>query len=101
MLWGALAFFLNFVPIIGPLVGMAVFFVAGVAALAWPLPALAPLLLYACIHFFEGQLITPHLVARRFELNPLLVIISLLAYTIDRLLLWFQRGLFPYRTVES
>jgi hypothetical protein len=29
------------------------------------------------------------------------VIISLLAYGIDRLLLWFQRGLFPYRTVES
>jgi ABC-type nitrate/sulfonate/bicarbonate transport system permease component len=31
----------------------------------------------------------------------ILVIISLLAYGIDRLLLWFQRGLFPYRAVES
>jgi ABC-type nitrate/sulfonate/bicarbonate transport system permease component len=31
----------------------------------------------------------------------ILLIISLLAYGIDRLLLWFQRGLFPYRTVES
>jgi len=31
----------------------------------------------------------------------ILIIVSLLAYGIDRLLLWFQRGLFPYRTVES
>ena len=31
----------------------------------------------------------------------ILIIISLLAYSIDRLLLWFQRGLFPYRAVES
>ena len=31
----------------------------------------------------------------------ILLIISLLAYGIDRLLLWFQRGLFPYRAAES
>ncbi|MEO7273684.1 MAG: ABC transporter permease subunit [Vicinamibacterales bacterium] len=31
----------------------------------------------------------------------ILVIISLLAYLIDRLLLWFQRGLFPYRAAEA
>ena len=31
----------------------------------------------------------------------ILLIISMLAYGIDRLLLWLQRGLFPYRTVES
>jgi ABC-type nitrate/sulfonate/bicarbonate transport system permease component len=31
----------------------------------------------------------------------ILIIIGLLAYGIDRLLLWFQRGLFPYRVVEE
>ena len=31
----------------------------------------------------------------------ILIIIGLLAYGIDRLLAWFQRGLFPYRTVED
>ena len=31
----------------------------------------------------------------------ILFIISLLAYGIDRLLLWFQRGLFPYRVAEA
>jgi hypothetical protein len=29
------------------------------------------------------------------------VIIGLLAYGIDRVLFWFQRGLFPYRAVED
>jgi NitT/TauT family transport system permease protein len=31
----------------------------------------------------------------------ILMIIGLLAYGIDRLLFWFQRGLFPYRVVEE
>jgi ABC-type nitrate/sulfonate/bicarbonate transport system permease component len=31
----------------------------------------------------------------------ILLIISLLAYGIDRFLLWFQRGLFPYRTAQD
>jgi ABC-type nitrate/sulfonate/bicarbonate transport system permease component len=31
----------------------------------------------------------------------ILIIIGLLAYGIDRLLFWFQRGLFPYRAVEE
>src|SRR6478672_5476355 len=31
----------------------------------------------------------------------ILIIIGLLAYGIDRLLFWFQRGVFPYRTVEE
>jgi len=31
----------------------------------------------------------------------ILIVIGLLAYGIDRLLFWFQRGLFPYRVVEE
>jgi NitT/TauT family transport system permease protein len=31
----------------------------------------------------------------------ILVVIGLLAYSIDRLLLWFQQGLFPYRRLED
>jgi ABC-type nitrate/sulfonate/bicarbonate transport system permease component len=31
----------------------------------------------------------------------ILIIIGLLAYGIDRLLFFFQRGLFPYRVVED
>lgn len=77
IVWGALAFVLNFVPILGPLLGIAVFFVAGLVALPWPFPALAPALLYTIIHIAEGETLTPMLLARRFELNPVLVILSL------------------------
>jgi ABC-type nitrate/sulfonate/bicarbonate transport system permease component len=31
----------------------------------------------------------------------ILIVIGLLAYGIDRLLYWFQRGLFPHRTEED
>ena len=30
-----------------------------------------------------------------------LIVIGLLAFGIDRLLFWVERGLFPYRTVEE
>lgn len=75
--WGALAFVLNFIPILGPLLGIAIFFIAGLVALPWPFPALAPALLYALIHIAEGETLTPLLLARRFALNPVLVILSL------------------------
>lgn len=76
-LWGVTAFLLNYVPIIGPLIGVVVFVAAGTASLAWPFPALAPPLIYGAIHLVEGQVLTPMLLAKRFELNPVLIILSL------------------------
>ena len=39
--------------------------------------ALLPPLLYFGIHLVEGETLTPMLVARRFTLNPVLIILSL------------------------
>lgn len=77
LLWGATAFLLNYIPIIGPLAGVAVFFVAGVLSLEWPWLAMLPAALYLLIHVAEGETITPMLLAKRFTLNPVLVIVSL------------------------
>jgi predicted PurR-regulated permease PerM len=77
ILWGAVAFLLNFVPIIGPIIGVAIFFLAGLLTIDTLWQALLPAGLYLAIHLIEGQLITPMLLARRFILNPVLVIISL------------------------
>ena len=77
LLWGATAFFLNYVPILGPMVGVVVFFVAGVLSLGWPWYALIPAGIYLLIHIAEGETITPMLLAKRFTLNPVLVIVSL------------------------
>jgi predicted PurR-regulated permease PerM len=77
ILWGAAAFLLNYVPILGPLMGVGIFFLAGIVSLQWPWGALLPAGLYLLIHILEGEIITPLLLAKRFTLNPVLVIMSL------------------------
>ncbi|MDQ0472453.1 AI-2E family transporter [Labrys wisconsinensis] len=78
VLWGVLAFLLNFVPIMGPVFGIVLFFFAGLLTMDGFWPALMPAGLYLGIHLVEGEMITPMLLARRFTLNPVLVIISLI-----------------------
>jgi predicted PurR-regulated permease PerM len=78
ILWGSTALLLNYVPILGPLVGIGIFLVAGIITLDGPWVALMPAGLYLIIHIAEGETITPMLLANRFRLNPVLVIVSLL-----------------------
>jgi predicted PurR-regulated permease PerM len=77
ILWGATAFLLNYVPILGPVVGIGIFLVAGIISLDGPWFALLPAGLYLLIHIAEGETITPMILASRFKLNPVLVIVSL------------------------
>jgi predicted PurR-regulated permease PerM len=77
ILWGAAAFLLNYVPILGPLTGVGMFLLVGIVALPWPWAALLPGGIYLLIHITEGEIITPLLLAKRFTLNPVLVIVSL------------------------
>jgi predicted PurR-regulated permease PerM len=77
LLWGTLAFLLNYIPILGPLTGIAIFFFVGLFSSSNLLWALVPPGAYFLIHVIEGETVTPMLLARRFTLNPVLVIISL------------------------
>ncbi|HEX6842433.1 MAG TPA: AI-2E family transporter [Stellaceae bacterium] len=78
VLWGALAFVLNYVLILGPLTGIALFFIAGLMSFDTFWQALIPPGAYLIIHMIEGEWVTPMLVAKRFTLNPVLVIGSLI-----------------------
>lgn len=78
VLWGCIAFLLNYVPILGPLTGLVVFLAAGMLSLDPLWKAFMPMAAYGVIHLLEGETITPMLLARRFTLNPVLVIIALL-----------------------
>jgi predicted PurR-regulated permease PerM len=80
VLWGVAAFMLNYVPILGPFAGVGMFLLAGIVVLDWPLPALLPSGIYLLIHIAEGEIITPMLLAKRFTLNPALVIVSLFVW---------------------
>jgi predicted PurR-regulated permease PerM len=78
LLWGTVAFLLNYIPILGPLFGMVLFFFVGLFSysnVAW---ALAPSGIYLLVHVVEGETITPMLLAQRFTLNPVLVIATLM-----------------------
>lgn len=77
ILWGALAFLLNYVPILGPFTGVVIFLLSGLLTLDPLWRALLPAALYLCIHLAEGELITPMLLAQRFTLNPVLVVVAL------------------------
>ncbi|HTW27402.1 MAG TPA: AI-2E family transporter [Acetobacteraceae bacterium] len=76
-LWGVAAFCLNFIPYLGPFFGVLLFLVVGgiVKGLTWV--ALLPAGLYLAIHVAEGEVITPLLLARRFTINPVAVMLSL------------------------
>jgi predicted PurR-regulated permease PerM len=78
LLWGVIALVLNYVPIIGPVVGMVIFLMASVLSLGVDLWALLPVGLYLVVHVIEGEFITPWLVARRFTINPVAVILALI-----------------------
>src|ERR1022692_1483815 len=77
ILWGSVAFLLNYLPILGPALGVLIFLLAGLLTNNTLWQALLPAGLYIGFHLIEGETVTPMLLAKRFTLNPVLVILSL------------------------
>lgn len=77
VLWGIAAFFLNYLPFIGSLVGTVS---AGLIALLtysqiqW---AVVPALAYFSITTLEGHFVTPSILGHRLELNPVTILLSI------------------------
>ena len=78
VMWGLVAFTLNYVPILGAFAGIGVFLFAGLLQIEGTWQAFLPAAFYLGIHLIEGEIVTPMLLARRFTLNPVLVILSLI-----------------------
>lgn len=77
LVWGVMAFMLNYLPYIGALISIVLVGVLSVVtfdSLAYSL--LAPGLILT-VHVLEGQFMTPLLVGRRMELNAVAVFISI------------------------
>jgi hypothetical protein len=58
--------------------GPALFLFAGFLAIDSSWLSILPAGLYVFVHILEGEMITPMLLARRFTLNPVLIIISVI-----------------------
>jgi predicted PurR-regulated permease PerM len=77
MLWGVVAFLLNYVPILGPMIGVITLLLVGLLSIDTLWVASLPAGFYLAIHMIEGETVTPMLLARRFTINPVLVIVAL------------------------
>lgn len=73
ILWGALAFLLNFVPYLGALVGVSVLTVVAFLSLDGVAAALLPPAIYLTLTAIEGSFVTPSVLGYRLKLNPLIL----------------------------
>jgi predicted PurR-regulated permease PerM len=78
LLWGTVAFLLNYVPVLGPTAGVVLFLVVGLVTIEPLWMAFVPAALYLAIHVAEGETVTPMLLAARFTLNPVLIVLGVI-----------------------
>jgi len=76
ILWGVLAFAMNFVLYLGPIVLATTLLVTGIVMFDGPVSFL-PAALYLAMNATEGQFITPALIGKTLSVNPLAVFLSL------------------------
>jgi len=90
VLWGVVAFLLNYIPYVGPAIVAAILLVVGIVALPTLPGALLAPALFVGFATVEGHFITPSLIGRQLTLSPLALFLSLAFWT----WLWGPLGTF-------
>jgi predicted PurR-regulated permease PerM len=80
VLWGCLVAVLNYVPFAGALVGSAVVFVVALVSLESLGAALMAPTIYGVLNMIESNFITPGLLGKTTELNPVMIMLSLVLW---------------------
>ncbi len=76
-LWSLLVFALNFIPYLGPMLGVSLTFLVGIVVFdTMGLTLLAPLV-YIILVGFESEVVTPLFLSRRLALNSVAILLSL------------------------
>jgi predicted PurR-regulated permease PerM len=73
VLWGVMAGVLNFLPYVGPVIGVVVVFLAGLITFDTVAQAVVAPLIYVGCAFCEGNLLTPWIMGMRLALSPLAI----------------------------
>ncbi len=71
--WGALAFLLNYLAFIGPIIVAILLFAAALLTAPFLFAAIWPALAYYGLHLLEGNAVTPVFVGRQLTISPFLV----------------------------
>ncbi len=78
LIWGTLAFVLNYIPYVGPAVMDVLLFVIGLVTYPTLLGALVPPAVFIAITVIEGQFVTPAIVGRQvLNLHPLAIFLGI------------------------
>ena len=75
LLWGALVALMNFVPYLGGIASCLVLLVVGLVQFGLTSSAFLPSGIFLALNIVESQLITPAVLGRSMQLNPLIIII--------------------------
>jgi predicted PurR-regulated permease PerM len=78
LLWGALAFILNYIPYVGQAIMIAILLAVGLGTQVGWVAILAPVAVYLVVNFIEGQVVFPQFIGRSVSLNPFLIFLSII-----------------------
>jgi predicted PurR-regulated permease PerM len=81
VMWGGLAFVLNFVPYMGPLTMVGLLALVGLGTASTVPLGLIPALSFLALHAIEANLVTPSIIGARFTINPVSILISFSFFT--------------------
>ncbi len=79
--WGLMAFVLNYLPVVGPLLMKAALIVFGLIFASNLVEGAAPFVVFLCLSVVEANLVTPKVIGNRITMDPLLVFISVIFWT--------------------
>ncbi len=77
LMWGGIVAVLNYIPYLGPIVTVGLLGLGGLMTFPDPWSALLPPAIFLAFHLVEANAITPMIVGKRIEVNPLLILVSL------------------------
>ena len=81
VMWGGLAFVLNFLPYMGPLTMFGLLALVGLGTATTVPVGLIPALSFLVLHAIEANLVTPAILGARFTLNPVSILLSFSFFT--------------------
>ena len=77
VLWGVVSWLLNYIPYLGALVNIGLLAVAGLLTFDALTPALLPAAAFLGINLVESNVVTPVVLGKRLELNPVMLFLGL------------------------
>lgn len=81
VMWGGLAFVLNFLPYLGPLVMTALLALVGLGTASTVAAGMVPALAFLALHAIESNIVTPSILGARFTINPVSILIAFSYFT--------------------